>query len=142
MSAAGASAVLGRRACALVAVAAAAVHGLLLGHVGNVAVGVLVVAMMAACLYCARDLWTAGSTRAWCIVAVMNLAMVAVHWSAPGHHHGQAVTTAAAIPDSTLVTVATILSVGEAAVATAVLYVQSRKRFSSFSLAARSRGAI
>jgi hypothetical protein len=142
MPATHASAVLGRRACALVAVVAAAVHGLLLGHAGSIGVGVLVVAMMAACLYCARDLWTVGSTRAWCIVAVMNLAMVAVHWSAPGHHHGQGVSTAAALPASTLMTVATTLSIGEAAVATAVLYVQSRKRFSSFSLAARSRGAI
>ena len=64
MSAAGASAVLGRRVCALVAVAAAVVHGMMLGQVGSVALGGLVVAMMAACLYCARDLWTAGSTRA------------------------------------------------------------------------------
>jgi hypothetical protein len=128
MSAAGASAVLGRRVCAAVAVAAAAVHGVLLGHAGSIGVGVLVVAMMAACLYCARDLWTVGSTRAWCIVAVMNLAMVAVHWSAPGHHHGGAVSTAVAIPSPTLMTVATSLSVLEAAAATAVLFVQSRGR--------------
>jgi hypothetical protein len=128
MSAATTSAVLGRRACALVAVGSAAVHGLMLGQAGNPVVAVLVVAMMAACLYCARDLWTAGTPRAWCVVAVMNLGMVAVHWSAPGHHHGGVVGTAAAIPSSTLMTVATSLSVLEAAAATAVLYVQSRGR--------------
>jgi hypothetical protein len=128
MSAATASAVLGRRACALVAVGSVGVHGLMLGHAGSPALAVLVVAMMAACLYCARDLWTVGSSRAWCVVAVMNLGMVAVHWSVPGHHHGAAVASAAAIPPSTLMTVATSLSVLEAAAATAVLYVQSRGR--------------
>ncbi|MDT5363713.1 MAG: hypothetical protein QOC69_5475 [Mycobacterium sp.] len=128
MSAATTSAVLGRRACALVAVCSAAVHGLMLGQAGNPAVATLVVAMMGACLYCARDLWTASSPRAWCVVAVMNLGMVAVHWSAPGHHHGGAVNTAVALPTSTLMTVATALSVLEAAAATAVLYVQSRGR--------------
>jgi hypothetical protein len=128
MSAATTSAVLGRRACALIAVGSAAVHGLMLGQAGDPAVAVLVVAMMAACVYCARDLWTAGTQRAWCVVAVMNLGMVAGHWSAPGHHHGGVVGTAAAIPSSTLMTVATSLSVLEAAAATAVLYVQSRGR--------------
>jgi hypothetical protein len=132
MSAASASAVLGRRTCALVAVGSAALHGLMLGHAGSPIVGLLVIAMMAACLYCAHDLWTAGSSRAWCVVAVMNLGMVAVHWSAPGHHHGSAVssvvTAGAAVPASTLMTVATVLSVLEAAAATAVLYFQTRGR--------------
>jgi hypothetical protein len=58
----------------------------------------------------------------------MNLGMVAVHWPAPGHHHGGEVSTAVAIPSSTLMAVATSLSVLEAAAATAVLYVQSRGR--------------
>jgi TctA family transporter len=125
------SAVLGRRACALVAVASATVHGLMLGHAGNPVVAVLVVAMMAACLYCARELWTAGPPRAWCVVAVMNLGMVAVHWSLPSHHHGAAVTTistAVSIPTPTLMTVATTVSLAEAAVATVVLWVQTRRR--------------
>jgi hypothetical protein len=127
MSAATTSAVLGRRACALVAVCSVAVHALMLGRAGNPAVAVLVVAMMGACLYCARDLWTVGSSRAWCLVAVMNLAMVAAHWSLPGHHH-TGVASISGIPTSTLMTVATSLSVLEAAAATAVLYVQSRGR--------------
>ncbi len=131
MSTARTSAVLGRRTCALVAVASATVHGLMLGHAGNPVVAVLVVAMMAACLFCARELWTAGPPRAWCVVAVMNLGMVAVHWSLPSHHHGAAVTTvatAAAIPTPTLMTVATTVSLAEAAVATVVLWVQTRRR--------------
>ena len=135
MSTARTSAVLGRRTCALVAVASATVHGLMLGHAGNPVVAVLVVAMMAACLFCARELWTAGPPRAWCVVAVMNLGMVAVHWSLPSHHHGAAVTTAAAVPTPTLMTVATTVSLAEAAVATVVLWVQARRR--AVSLAAQ-----
>ena len=129
MSAARTSAVLGRRTCALVAVASATVHGLMLGHAGNPVVAVLVVAMMVACLFCARELWTAGPPRAWCVVAVMNLGMVAVHWSLPSHHHGAAVTTiAAAVPTPTLMTVATTVSLAEATVATVVLWFQTRRR--------------
>ena len=128
MSTARTSAVLGRRTCALVAVASATVHGLMLGHAGNPVVAVLVVAMMIACLYCARELWTAGPPRAWCVVAVMNLGMVAVHWSLPSHHHGAAVSTVAPIPTPTLMTVATTVSLAEAAVATVVLWVQARRR--------------
>lgn len=127
MSTARTSAVLGRRTCALAAVASATVHGLMLGHAGNPVVAVLVVAMMIACLYCARELWTAGPPRAWCVVAVMNLGMVAVHWSLPSHHHGAAVTTVAPIPTPTLMTVATTVSLVEAAVATVVLWVQTRR---------------
>jgi hypothetical protein len=126
------SAVLGRRAWSLVAVGSAAVHGLMLGRSTNPALAILVVAMMVACLYCARDLWTLGSSRAWCLVAVMNLGMIAVHWSAPGHHHTGVITTVmigTGVPTaSTLMTVATSLSVLEAAAATAVLYVKSRGR--------------
>jgi hypothetical protein len=109
-----------------VAVCSAVVHGLMLGSSTNPALAVLVVAMMGACLYCARDLWTVGSSRAWCLVAVMSLAMVAVHWSVPGHHHNGAIGSGP--PASMLMTVATTLSVLEAAAATVVLYVQSRGR--------------
>ena len=119
-----APAVLARRACAIGAVCSAAVHGLMLGSVGS-PVALLVIAMIAACLYCAKDLWSVGSTRAWCLVAVMNLGMVAVHLSIPGHHHGAIV--GQAVPASTLMTVAVTLSLVEAAVATAVLYVKTRR---------------
>jgi hypothetical protein len=119
-----ASAVVARRVCAVGAVCSAAVHGLMLGSVGT-PVALLVVAMIAACLYCAKDLWSVGSTRAWSLVAVMNLAMIAVHSSLPGHHHGA--TVGQAVPASTLMTVAVSLSLVEAAVATAVLYVKVRR---------------
>jgi hypothetical protein len=117
-------AVVARRACAIGAVCSAAVHGLMLGSVGS-PVALLVTAMIAACLYCAKDLWSLGSTRAWCLVAVMNLGMVAVHLSIPGHHHGA--TLSQAMPASTLMTVAVSLSLVEAAIATAVLYVKARR---------------
>jgi hypothetical protein len=121
------SAVIARRACAIGAVCSAAVHGLMLGSVG-IPVAMLVVAMIAACLYCAKDLWSVGSTRAWCLVAVMNLGMVAVHSSMPGHHHGALVDQAQAAPTATLMTVAVSLSLIEAAIATSVLWVQTRRR--------------
>jgi hypothetical protein len=101
--------------------------------------------MAVACLYCAKELWTAGSPRVWCIVAVMNLGMVAVHWSMPGHHHGQAITSVSEAPAtsmSTLMVVATTISVVEAVIATVVLWAQTRSRASSLSLAALRRGAI
>jgi hypothetical protein len=127
MFAAHATAVIARRGCAIGAVCAAAVHGLMLGDAGSPVIATLVVVMMAACLYCARDLWVAGSPRGWCLVAVMNLGMVAVHWSMPGHHHGSVVQAQAA-PSSTLMTVAVSMSLIEAAVATTVLWVQTRRR--------------
>lgn len=130
MSATSASAVVGRRACAVLAASSAVLHGVMVGDAGS-AVAVLIVAMTVACLYCARELWTAGSPRVWCIVAVMNLAMVAVHWSMPGHHHGQVaagISVGDASPMSTLMVVATTISVVEATIATAVLWIQTRRR--------------
>ena len=121
-------AIVGRRACAAVAALSAVLHGTMVGHAGSPVVAVLIVAMAVACLYCARELWTAGTPRAWCIVAVMNLAMVAAHLSMPAHHHGQAAVVGEPSPMSTLMAVATSVSVIEAAVATAVLWVQTRRR--------------
>ena len=131
------SATAGRRACAVLAASSAVLHGLMVDAAGNPMVSVVVVGMAVACLYCARELWVAGSLRVWCVVAVMNLCMVAVHWSVPGHHHGGTTTvpTGTAMPMSALMTVATTISIVEAAVATAVLYVQTRRR--AVSLAAQ-----
>ena len=144
MSATSTSAVLGRRACAALAATSAVLHAAMVGDAGHPVVAVLIVGMAVACLYCAKELWTAGSPRVWCIVAVMNLGMVAVHWSMPGHHHGQTVTLAAEASSSmsTLMVVATSISVVEAVIATVVLWVQTRSRASSLALAAHSRGAI
>ncbi|MGJ6122245.1 hypothetical protein QN239_06685 [Mycolicibacterium sp. Y3] len=118
------SAVLGRRTCAVVAAGSAALHATMIGHARTPVVAVLIVAMAAACLMCAYELWRGCGVRTWCVVAVMNLAMIAVHWSMPTHHHG------AVAPEQVngLMTVATTVSLIEAGVATAVLYVLTRRR--------------
>ena len=82
------SAVFGRRACAALALSSAGLHAAMLGHASNVVAGVLLAAMIVACVYCARDLWLRGTLRAWCVVGLMNIAMIAVHLPAPAHHHG------------------------------------------------------
>lgn len=118
-------AVFGRRACAGLAALSAGLHALMIGHAGNPVTAGVMVAMLVACLYCARDLWTGGSVRAWLVVALMNLGMIAVHWSAPGCHPGAAV-SAALTPPSALMTTATAVALTEAVIATAVLYGLSR----------------
>ena len=132
MPAARAPAVLGRRVCAVAAVCSAGLHASMIGHAGSPALALLILGMAAGCLFCAYELWTSGSLRAWCIVAVMNLLMVAVHWSVPAHHHGVANAAvlggAPAVPASLLMTVATTIALTEAAVATVVLWVRTRHR--------------
>ena len=79
---------LGRRACAALAVVSAGLHAAMLGHASNLIAAGLLATMIAACLYCARELWRDGTERAWVVVALMNLAMIALHLPAPAHHHG------------------------------------------------------
>ena len=67
------SAVVGRRACAALALSSAGLHAAMLGHASNVVAGVLLAAMILACVYCARDLWLRGTLRAWCVVGLMNI---------------------------------------------------------------------
>jgi hypothetical protein len=123
------SAVIGRRACAVLAASSAVLHGVMVGHAGNPAMAVLILAMMATCLYCARDLWIVGSLRAWGLVAAMNLGMIVVHCSSPAHHHGAALApTVAAGQPSTVMMLAIAISAVEVAVATAVLYHHARDR--------------
>jgi hypothetical protein len=118
--------VAGRRTCALMAACSTVLHGVSLGHVANAAAAVLMMAMAAACLYCAGDLWIRGTSRAWAMVASMNLAMIAVHLPlASGHHHGGGINAGAAVPGSTVMTLATTLALIEVVVATAVLYVRT-----------------
>lgn len=124
-----ASAVFGRRTCAILAAASAVLHAFMIGHAGTVAGMVLIVGMCAACLYCGYELWNSGALRCWLMVAVMNLAMVAIHFSSTsghGHQHGQMSMPVPQAP--TVMTVATVLSVVEAAVAAAVLCVLARGR--------------
>jgi hypothetical protein len=127
MATARTSAVLGRRACALAAACSAVLHAAMVGDSGNPARAVFIAAMAAACLYCAYELWTRGSLRVWCTVAVMNLAMIGAHLSAPSHHHGAAIGQAVPAP-SALMTAATLVAIGEVVIATAVLYVRTRGR--------------
>ena len=91
----------------------------MLGHASNLIAAGLLATMIAACLYCARELWRDGTERAWVVVALMNLAMIALHLPAPAHHHGA--TSAAAPSPSTLMAVATLVALVEVAAAAAAL---------------------
>jgi hypothetical protein len=110
--------------CAAVAVCSAGLHAALLGHAANAAAGALMAVMIAACLYCARDLWLRGTPRAWCVVALMNLAMIALHLPAPVHHHAAGATAAGT--QSSLMAVATVVASVEVGVAGAVLCYRAR----------------
>jgi NADH:ubiquinone oxidoreductase subunit K len=115
--------VFGRRACAALALSSAGLHAAMLGHASNVVAGVLLAAMIVACVYCARDLWMRGTLKAWCVVGLMNIAMIAIHLPAPAHHHG--VHTAAS-QQPTLMTLATAIAAVEVTVVIAVLYYRTR----------------
>jgi TctA family transporter len=126
VSAAGISCVVARRTAAGLAAASAALHTLMLGHVGTPAAAVLIAGMAVACLYCARELWLAGTTRAWTLVALMNLGMIAVHLPASGMHHVTHAVVKAVVPQSIMVTSATVVSLVEVAIAVAVLCYRTR----------------
>ena len=123
------AAVVGRRACALLAACSAVLHGITITHTETPAAAVLMAGMAAACLYCARDLWMQSALRTWVLVAVMNLAMIAVHTPfASGHQHGgRAAVAAIPMHHSTVMTLATALAAVEAVIATAVVYQRSRR---------------
>jgi len=118
------SAVFGRRACAVLALSSAGLHAAMLAHASNIVAGALLAAMIAACVYCARDLWARGTLRAWCVVGLMNIAMIAIHLPAPTHHHD--VHMAMPGQQSTLMGLATAVAAVEVAVAMAVLYYRTR----------------
>lgn len=114
-----------RRVCALLAVASAVLHALMLGHAGSLAVAVLLSTMLGVCLFCAWELWRAGSIRAWMLVALMNLGMVALHLSSAGHRHGVPVQLVGTTP-SRLMGTATVIAAVEVAAAMAVLVYRTR----------------
>lgn len=126
MSAADISSVVARRTAAGVAAISAGLHGVMLGHVGSAAAAVLIAGMVGACLYCARELWVSGTTRAWCLVALMNLGMVAVHLPMSGSHHLTHAAMEAVVPQSMIMTSATVLSMVEVLIAVAVLCYRTR----------------
>jgi hypothetical protein len=119
------SAVFGRRACAALALSSAGLHAAMLGHASNVVVGGLLAALIVACVYCARDLWLRGTLRAWCVVGLMNIAMIAVHMPMPAHHHGMHM--AMASQQSTLMGLATAIAAVEVTAAMGVLYYRTRR---------------
>lgn len=123
------SAVLGRRTCAGMAAAAATLHATMVVHPAHLLARALLVAMAAVCLSCAVKLWREGGVRTWTAVCVMNLAMIALHWSMPAHHHGA---TAQQLPPTepmpVIMALATTASLAEAAIAAAVVYALTRRR--------------
>lgn len=119
--------VVGRRFCAVLAVISAALHGMMVVNATNVAVVVLTVAMLAVCLYCAYGLWFRGTLRDWTLIALMNLAMIAVHLPmSVGHHHGGVDVTTP--QHSMLMMLATAVAAIEVVVAAGVLYYMTRAR--------------
>ncbi len=105
-------------------------HGITIVHTETAAAVVVMAAMAVACLYCARELWLGNALRTWVLVAVMNIAMIAMHTPfASGHQHG-GVADVATVPlhHSTVMTLATALAAVEAVIATAVVYQRSRQR--------------
>lgn len=133
-------AVCGRRLCAVLAVCSAALHGMMLGHAGSPAVAALLIGMAGVCLFCAWELWRDGSVRAWMLVALMNLGMVAVHATSVGHHHGAPLQVTAASP-SALMAVATTVAVVEVLAAASVLFYRTRDRAERLSVGT-SEGAL
>ena len=120
------SSVVARRTAAGLAAISAGLHGVMLGHVGSAAAAVLIAVMVGACLYCAWELWVSGTARAWCLVALMNLGMVAVHLPMSGSHHITHVNAEAVVPQSMIMALATALSMIEVLVAVAVLCYRTR----------------
>jgi hypothetical protein len=120
------AAVVARRAAAVLAASSAGLHAVMLGHAGSAAFALLIAVMVAACLYCAYELWLSGTVRAWCLVAVMNLAMVAVHLPMSGAHHVTHLDVNAVVPQSVVMTVATVLSMVEVLIAVGVVCYRTR----------------
>ncbi|OMC40779.1 hypothetical protein A5740_23725 [Mycobacterium sp. GA-1841] len=126
MTAAHRAAVLGRRTCAGLAACSAALHVVVLTHTVNPVAWTVLAVMIVGCLFCARDLWQRGSPGVWCAVALMNLAMVAVHTPMPAHQHRAGPVTAAA--PSTVMTATMLLALVEVVIAGIVLCYCTRNR--------------
>lgn len=98
-------------------------------------VGLVTVAMILGCLYCAGHLWMRGSQRDWGLVAMMNVGMIALHLTvmspgSGGGHHGHTMHAAASAPmgQSLSAPMAAALATAalEAVVAVTVLFYRSR----------------
>lgn len=122
--------VLGRRTCALLGAGSALLHAVMLGSSANPAAGAVLGVMIVGCLFCAAHLWQRGTSAIWCTIALMNLAMVALHMPMPSHHHG-VVLAGAAMPApasamAAVMTLAVVLALTEATIAAVVLYYRTR----------------
>ena len=117
-------AVLGRRACAALAACSAALHAAMLGHSGNLFAGAVLGTMIIGCLYCAGHRWRRGTPGVWCTIALMSLAMIALHTPMPAHHHD----VVAPVHASAIMSIATLLAVAEVVIAAGVLTVRTRHR--------------
>ncbi|MFB1294125.1 hypothetical protein ACAG24_001295 [Mycobacterium sp. pW049] len=87
---------------------------------------VLTVAMAAACLYCAYELWRFDTVRSWLMVAVMNVAMIAAHIPMTGHRHGGGPGAAATIDVGVAMQLATAVAFTEIVFAAGVLFARTR----------------
>jgi hypothetical protein len=117
--------VVGRRTCAGLAASSAVLHGVSVGHTTSAAAAVVLVAMASVCLYCARDLWMSGTSRAWVLVAtIATIAMFIV--ATGGHRHGGEVAAGAGSGLSTAMTAAMVIAAVEVIAAVAVLCQRSR----------------
>lgn len=102
----------------------AVLHGFSIIHGQVDVLTALTLVMAAACLYCAYELWTRDTERAWVLTAVMNLAMIGVHLPMAAHQHGL-ITATAATPAA--MTAATLVAMVEVALAAVVLGLRSRR---------------
>lgn len=88
--------------------------------------GVVTIAMGAVCLYCAYELWRFDTVRSWLMVAVMNVAMIAVHIPMAGHQHGRGSASVATVDMAIAMQLATAVAFAEIVFAAAVLYARIR----------------
>lgn len=139
------------RTAAVVAVASALCHLLMLGH-GNILWGLLMAAMAVVCFPCAGHLWRRPTISLWVVLGLMNAAMVAVHamlWRmgdgghvhtasgeagphAPGasgatHHGHEGFEISGIVSMDTVFVFATALAVLEVLLAAAALVVLTRR---------------
>ncbi|MUL85641.1 MULTISPECIES: hypothetical protein [unclassified Mycolicibacterium] len=128
MPSAHACTVLGRRTCALLAAGSALLHVVMLTVAANAVAGAVLAVMIVGCLYCAAHLWQRGTSGVWCAVALMSLAMVALHTPMPAHHHGAGVASAPASVMTSVMALAVVLALSEATISAAVLYYRTRHR--------------
>ena len=96
----------------------------LLGATASPVAAAVLAAMIVGCVYCAGQLWRRGTSGVWCTIALMSLAMVALHTPMPMHHHG----VVAPVQTSAMMTTATLLALLEVLIAAAVLTYTTRHR--------------